>query len=169
MGLGPIMSLYQARFNRYLQARGFVKWEREPKVWSFVGDGESDEPESLGQLTLAARENLDNLLWVVNCNTTRPGKNVTCMALQQIVFSHVAKRPSLQARMAATMEHQLSPLETFSVGQVLGWTLEAAVRGSVRVLPEFITMARRGSANNRELRLRQRLLAEAEASEHKPG
>jgi pyruvate dehydrogenase E1 component len=71
MGLGPIMSIYQARFNRYLQARGFVKWEREPKVWSFVGDGESDEPESLGQLTLAARENLDNLLWVVNCNLQR--------------------------------------------------------------------------------------------------
>jgi pyruvate dehydrogenase E1 component len=71
MGLGPIMSIYQARFNRYLQARGFVKWEREPKVWAFVGDGESDEPESLGQLTLAARENLDNLLWVVNCNLQR--------------------------------------------------------------------------------------------------
>ena len=87
------------------------------------------------------------------------------MALQQIVFSHVAKRPSLQARMAATMEHQLSPLETFSARQVLGWMLGAAVRGSLRVIPEFIAMARQGSANNRELRLRQRLLAEAEASE----
>jgi pyruvate dehydrogenase E1 component len=71
MGLGPIMSLYQARFNRYLQARGLVRWTREPKVWAFVGDGESDEPESLGQLALAARENLDNLLWVVNCNLQR--------------------------------------------------------------------------------------------------
>ena len=71
MGLGPIMSIYQARFNRYLQARGFVKWEREPKVWAFVGDGESDEPESLGQLSLAARESLDNLVWVVNCNLQR--------------------------------------------------------------------------------------------------
>ena len=87
------------------------------------------------------------------------------LALQQVVFSHVAKSPSLQARMAATMEHQLSPLETFSARQVLGWTLGAAVRGSLRVIPEFIAMARRGSANNRELRLRQRLLAEAEASE----
>jgi hypothetical protein len=92
------------------------------------------------------------------------------MALQQIVFSHVAKRPSLQARMAATMEHQLSPLETFSARQVLGWTLGAAVRGSLRVIPEFIAMAKRGSANNRELRLRQQLLAEAEASaRHVPG
>ena len=71
MGLGPISSIYQARFNRYLQARGLVKWEREPKVWAFVGDGECDEPETLGQLALAARENLDNLVWVINCNLQR--------------------------------------------------------------------------------------------------
>ncbi len=71
MGLGPIMSLYQARFNRYLQARGLVNWKEEPKVWAFLGDGESDEPESLGAITLAARENLDNLIWVVNCNLQR--------------------------------------------------------------------------------------------------
>ena len=70
MGLGPIMSIYQARFNRYLRARGFAKGE-EPKVWCFVGDGESDEPETLGALTLASRENLDNLVWVVNCNLQR--------------------------------------------------------------------------------------------------
>jgi pyruvate dehydrogenase E1 component len=71
MGLGPVMSLYQARFNRYLQARGLVTWKEEPKVWAFLGDGESDEPESLGAITLAARENLDNLIWVVNCNLQR--------------------------------------------------------------------------------------------------
>jgi pyruvate dehydrogenase E1 component len=71
MGLGPILSIYQARFNRYLQARGLVKWEREPRVYAFVGDGECDEPESLGQLALAAREGLDNLCWVVNCNLQR--------------------------------------------------------------------------------------------------
>ena len=71
MGLGPIMSLYQARFNRYLQARGFVSWKEEPKVWAFLGDGEIDEPESLGAITLGARENLDNILWVVNCNLQR--------------------------------------------------------------------------------------------------
>jgi len=71
MGLGPIMSLYQARFNRYLQARGLTNWKEEPKVWAFLGDGESDEPESLGAITLAARENLDNLIWVVNCNLQR--------------------------------------------------------------------------------------------------
>ncbi|MFC1465720.1 MAG: pyruvate dehydrogenase (acetyl-transferring), homodimeric type [Candidatus Brachytrichaceae bacterium NZ_4S206] len=70
MGLGPIMSIYQARFNRYLKARGLVKGE-EPKVWAFVGDGESDEPETLGALTLASREQLDNLIWVVNCNLQR--------------------------------------------------------------------------------------------------
>ena len=70
MGLGPIMSIYQARFNRYLRARGFVQGE-EPKVWCFVGDGESDEPETLGALTLASREGLDNLVWVVNCNLQR--------------------------------------------------------------------------------------------------
>ncbi len=70
MGLAPITSIYQARFNRYLKSRGFVK-DEEPKVWCFVGDGEIDEPESLGALTLASRENLDNLIWVVNCNLQR--------------------------------------------------------------------------------------------------
>jgi pyruvate dehydrogenase E1 component len=71
MGLGPIGSLYQARFNRYLKARGLANWPEEPKVWCFVGDGESDEPESLGAITLGARENLDNLIWVINCNLQR--------------------------------------------------------------------------------------------------
>jgi len=70
MGLGPLLSLYQARFNRYLQARRLCGAE-EPKVWCFIGDGESDEPETLGSLTLAARENLDNLIWVINCNLQR--------------------------------------------------------------------------------------------------
>jgi pyruvate dehydrogenase E1 component len=70
MGLGPIMSIYQARFSRYLRARG-VRSGPEPKIWCFVGDGETDEPESLGSLTLAAREHLDNLIWVVNCNLQR--------------------------------------------------------------------------------------------------
>ena len=70
MGLGPIGSIYQARFNRYMKARGFIKGE-ESKVWCFVGDGESDEPESLGSITLGSRENLDNLVWVINCNLQR--------------------------------------------------------------------------------------------------
>ncbi|HYE32627.1 MAG TPA: pyruvate dehydrogenase (acetyl-transferring), homodimeric type [Methylomirabilota bacterium] len=69
MGLGPIMSIYHARFNKYLLSRGFIK--QEPKVWAFMGDGESDEPESLGALTLGSRENLENLIWVVNCNLQR--------------------------------------------------------------------------------------------------
>jgi glycine/D-amino acid oxidase-like deaminating enzyme len=87
------------------------------------------------------------------------------MELQQVVFSHVAKTPSLRARMAATLEHKLSPLETFPVRQVLWRTLGAALRGSPGVIPEFLTMGRRGSANNRELSLRRQLLVEAEASE----
>lgn len=70
MGLAPIMSIYQARFLRYLVGRGLLKGE-EPRVWCFVGDGETDEPESLGALTLAAREGLDRLIWVVNCNLQR--------------------------------------------------------------------------------------------------
>jgi pyruvate dehydrogenase E1 component len=70
MGLGPILSIYQARFNRYLKARRFGG-EAESKVWCFVGDGESDEPETLGAITLASREHLDNLIWVVNCNLQR--------------------------------------------------------------------------------------------------
>src|SRR5206468_990393 len=70
MGLGPIMSIYQARFNRYLHNRGLRDTSRQ-RVWCFVGDGESDEPETLGALTLASREKLDNLTWVVNCNLQR--------------------------------------------------------------------------------------------------
>jgi flavin-dependent dehydrogenase len=85
--------------------------------------------------------------------------------LQQVVFSHVARTPALRARMAATMEHKLSPSETFSVGQVLRWAVAAACAGSFGVLPEFVAMGRRASAINRELDLRRRLLAEAEASE----
>ncbi|HRT07373.1 MAG TPA: pyruvate dehydrogenase (acetyl-transferring), homodimeric type [Candidatus Paceibacterota bacterium] len=70
MGLGPLCSIYQARFNRYLRSRGLMAGE-EPRVWAFLGDGETDEPESLGSITLAARENLDNLIWVINCNLQR--------------------------------------------------------------------------------------------------
>src|SRR5206468_1289219 len=70
MGLGPIMAIYQARFLRYLEHRG-VKDTSRQKVWMFLGDGETDEPESLGALTLAAREKLDNLIFVVNCNLQR--------------------------------------------------------------------------------------------------
>jgi pyruvate dehydrogenase E1 component len=70
MGLAPIMSIYQARFVRYLKSRGLLTGE-EPRIWCFPGDGEMDEPESSGALTLASRENLDNLIWVVNCNLQR--------------------------------------------------------------------------------------------------
>src|SRR5881275_1155423 len=70
MGLGPIMSIYQARFMRYLEDRG-LKPASGSKVWAFLGDGETDEPESLGAITLAAREKLDNLIFVVNCNLQR--------------------------------------------------------------------------------------------------
>ncbi len=70
MGLGPIMSIYQARFNRYLEDRGLKKTNGH-KVWAFLGDGETDEPEALGAITLAAREKLDNLIFVINCNLQR--------------------------------------------------------------------------------------------------
>ena len=70
MGLGPIMAIYQARFQRYLEDRGLKKPSRQ-KVWAFLGDGETDEPESLGAISLAAREKLDNLIFVINCNLQR--------------------------------------------------------------------------------------------------
>ncbi|MGA0108812.1 MAG: pyruvate dehydrogenase (acetyl-transferring), homodimeric type, partial [Candidatus Nanopelagicales bacterium] len=70
LGLGPLHSIYQARFNRYLHARGF-KDTSDQHVWAFLGDGEMDEPESISGLTLAARENLDNLTFVINCNLQR--------------------------------------------------------------------------------------------------
>lgn len=70
MGLGAIMAIYQARYNRYLEHRG-LKDTSQQRVWCFLGDGETDEPESLGALTLASREGLDNLIFVVNCNLQR--------------------------------------------------------------------------------------------------
>ncbi len=70
MGLGPIMSIYQARFMRYMNDRGFID-AADRKVWAFLGDGEMDEPESLGAISLAGREKVDNLIWVINCNLQR--------------------------------------------------------------------------------------------------
>ncbi len=70
MGLGPIMSIYQARFRRYLEDRGLYP-QGDGKVWAFLGDGETDEPETLGAIRVAAREKLDNLIWVINCNLQR--------------------------------------------------------------------------------------------------
>ena len=70
MGLGPIMSIYQARFMKYLQDRGLAKTDNR-KVWAFCGDGEMDEPESLGAISLGGREKLDNLIFVINCNLQR--------------------------------------------------------------------------------------------------
>ena len=70
MGLGPMLAIYQARFMKYLINRGLIKDEGR-KVWAFIGDGEMDEPESLGAIGLAARENLDNLIFVINCNLQR--------------------------------------------------------------------------------------------------
>src|SRR5260221_136238 len=70
MGLSPLMAIYQARYNRYLENRG-LKPVTDAKVWAFLGDGETDEPESLGAITLASREKLDNLIFVINCNLQR--------------------------------------------------------------------------------------------------
>ncbi len=70
MGLGPLMAIYQARYAKYLENRG-LKPKSEQKVWAFLGDGETDEPEALGSISLAARERLDNLIFVINCNLQR--------------------------------------------------------------------------------------------------
>jgi pyruvate dehydrogenase E1 component len=70
MGLGPMMAIFQARFTRYLEHRGLVK-ASDQKVWAFLGDGEMDEPESMGALTMPVREGLDNLVFVINCNLQR--------------------------------------------------------------------------------------------------
>ncbi len=70
MGLGPLMAIYQARFMRYLQHRGLAKTEGR-RVWAYLGDGETDEPESLGAISMAGREKLDNLVFVINCNLQR--------------------------------------------------------------------------------------------------
>jgi pyruvate dehydrogenase E1 component len=70
MGLGPVLAIYQARFTKYLINRGLIKDEGR-KIWTFLGDGETDEPESLGAISLASREKLDNLIFVINCNLQR--------------------------------------------------------------------------------------------------
>ncbi len=70
MGLGPIQAIYQARFMRYLENRGLIE-KSDRKIWAFMGDGEMDEPESLGAISMASREELDNLIFVVNCNLQR--------------------------------------------------------------------------------------------------
>jgi len=70
MGLGPMMAIFQARFTRYLEHRGLAK-PSDRKVWAFLGDGEMDEPESMGALTMPVREGLDNLIFVINCNLQR--------------------------------------------------------------------------------------------------
>ncbi len=70
MGLGPLMAIYQARFMKYLENRGLLE-PSDRKIWAFMGDGEMDEPESLGAISLASREKLDNLIFVVNCNLQR--------------------------------------------------------------------------------------------------
>ena len=70
MGLGPVLSIYQARFTKYLINRGLLK-DEDRKIWTFLGDGETDEPESLGAISLASREKLDNLIFVINCNLQR--------------------------------------------------------------------------------------------------
>ncbi len=70
MGLGPLMAIYQARFLKYLESRGFAETANR-KVWAFMGDGEMDEPESMGAISLAGREKLDNLIFVINCNLQR--------------------------------------------------------------------------------------------------
>jgi len=71
MGLGPIMAIYQAHVMKYLEQRDLLKNENKRKIWMFCGDGEMDEPESLGAISLAAREKLDNLIFVINCNLQR--------------------------------------------------------------------------------------------------
>ena len=70
MGLGPLMAIYQARFARYLENRGLIP-KTDQRIWAFLGDGETDEPETLGSLSLASREGLDNLIFVINCNLQR--------------------------------------------------------------------------------------------------
>src|SRR5450631_2991720 len=70
MGLGPIMAIYHSRFIRYMEDRG-LKPKSDTKVWAFLGDGETDEPEALGAISLPSREKLDNLIFVINCNLQR--------------------------------------------------------------------------------------------------
>jgi len=83
MGLGPLSAIYQAHVMRYLSARGLVP-RGDRKVWAFLGDGECDEPETLGAISLAGREELENLIFVINCNLHCSGSTVRCAATARL-------------------------------------------------------------------------------------
>src|SRR5204863_533500 len=93
MGLGPMMAIFQARFTRYLEHRGLVK-PSDQKVWAFLGDGEMDEPESMGALTMPVREGLDNLIFVINCNLQRLDGPVRGKGGEGQMIAHQAKKMS---------------------------------------------------------------------------
>ena len=104
MGLGPLNAIYQARYNRYLQNRG-IKDTSAQRVWAFLGDGEMDEVESLGAIGLAAREELDNLTFVINCNLQRldgpvRGNGKIIQQLESFSTSGLRSRASSRARCA---------------------------------------------------------------------
>jgi pyruvate dehydrogenase E1 component len=105
MGIGPISSIYHARFMRYLSHRNLLDCSNR-KVWGVFGDGEMDEPESMSALTLAAREGLDNLVWVVNCNLQRldgPVRGNGRIIAPLPILSTVRCRPSQRKTDALTV------------------------------------------------------------------
>jgi hypothetical protein len=116
MGLAPILAIYQARFNHYLQDRGLEQTSKK-KVWALIGDGEMDEPESMGAITLAAREELDNLIFVVNCNLQRLDGPVrgNGQVIQELEAAFEVPSPAA----GEVVEIAVEEGDTVSVGQLL--------------------------------------------------
>ena len=142
MGLGPLSAIYQARFNRYLEHRG-IKDTSDSHVWAFLGDGEMDEPESTAALALAAREGLDNLTFVVNCNLQR---------LDGPVRPNFKIVQELEAQFRAAGWHVVKSLWGTAWDDVIAQDLDGALLKALRETPDaqFQTYATRDAAYIRE-------------------
>ena len=142
MGLGPLSAIYQARFNRYLEHRG-IKDTSDSHVWAFLGDGEMDEPESTAALALAAREGLDNLTFVINCNLQR---------LDGPVRPNFKIVQELEAQFRAAGWHVVKSLWGTAWDDVIAQDLDGALLKALRETPDaqFQTYATRDAAYIRE-------------------
>ena len=148
MGLGPISAIYQARFNRYLHNRGLLDTSNA-RVWAFLGDGETDEPESLGALHVAAREGLDNLTFVVNCNLQRLDGPVrgNGKIIQELEFSVPWRRLERhQGRLGSRVGRAVGPRRRWPPRPAderdAGWRVPEVLRCGRRLHPRALLRAR---------------------------
>ena len=145
MGLGPLQAIYQARLMKYLQARGLAK-TKERHVWCFCGDGEMDEPESLGAIHLASRENLDNLIFVINCNLQRldgpvRGNGKIVVELEKFFkgASWTVVKALWDSRWDNVFDHDVDSLLASRLSQVNDGNLQSYLRYGPKFMREHLT------------------------------